>query len=72
LNKAINDLEGSPGKTKKYVDRSSVRNEQSWVKSHSVSFTFNKDEFLPNPDSKVWQNKGCVYDDYRNYSLDIV
>lgn len=36
------------------LDKSSIQKEQKWIKAHSVSYTFNKDEFLPNPDSKLW------------------
>lgn len=37
------------------LEKSEIKNEEKWIKSHSVSYTFNKDEFLPNPDSKLWQ-----------------
>ena len=36
------------------IDKSAISKEQKWIKAHSVSYTFNKDEFLPNPDSKLW------------------
>ena len=36
------------------MDKTEIKNEQQWIKVHSVSYTFNKDEFLPNPDSKLW------------------
>jgi hypothetical protein len=42
--------------------------EQKWIKDHSISFTFNTDEFLPNPDCKLF-NK-FPYEDYKHYSLD--
>lgn len=46
---------GSPkGQSALIMDKTSAKNEQTWIKSHSISYTFNKDEFLPNPDSKIW------------------
>ena len=53
-------------------EKSEIKNEEKWVKSHSVSYTFNKDEFLPNPDSKLWQQKLCDFEKYRNYPLDVL
>ena len=62
------------GKPKKkadiLLDKNAIKQEQAWIRSHSVSFTFNKDELLPNPDSKIWNVKGCVFEDYRNYPLE--
>jgi hypothetical protein len=43
--------------------------EQRWVKDHSISFTFNGDEFLPNPDSKLF-NKHASYETYKNFPLE--
>ena len=54
------------------IDFTELKNEEKWIKGHSVSYTFNKDEFLPNPDSKFWQLKNCNYEHYRNYPLDIM
>jgi hypothetical protein len=63
----------SPGKSDNpNVDKQLIKKEQTWLRSHSISYTFNKDEFLPNPDSKVWNLKCCVFDDYRNYANDLV
>lgn len=53
-------------------DFTELKNEEKWIKSHSISYTFNKDEFLPNPDSKIWFQKNCKYEDYQNYPLDIL
>ena len=55
-----------------YLDLTELKNEEKWIKSHSVSYTFNKDEFLPNPDSRIWHLKNCKYEDYRNYPLDLL
>merc|ERR1712086_312443 len=30
------------------IDFTELRNEEKWIKGHSISYTFNKDEFLPN------------------------
>ena len=50
--------EGSPEKGK----------ERKWIKDHSISYTFNTNEFLPNPDSKIF-NK-YAYQEYKHYPLD--
>ena len=52
------------------LDKQDIKKEQQWIRSHSVSYSFNKDEFLPNPDSGIWQK--CKYDEYRNYTLDLI
>lgn len=50
-------------------DSNSDKNkERKWINDHSVSYTFNADEFLPNPDSKVF-NK-CSIEDYKHFPLD--
>ena len=51
------------------IDRSQIKTEQKWIKSHSISYTFNKDEFLPNPDSKFWLELDYKLSDYKNYSV---
>ena len=51
-------------------DKSELRKEQAWIKAHSVSYSFNKDEFLPNPDCRLWEK--CKLDQYRNYTLDLI
>lgn len=43
-------------------DNSEQPKERKWVKDHSISYTFNGNEFLPNPDSKIF-NK-YQYEDY--------
>ncbi len=43
--------------------------EQRWVKDHSISFAFNGDEFLPNPDSKLF-SKHVSYDAYKQFPLE--
>ena len=53
-------------------DFTELKNEEKWIKAHSISYTFNKDEFLPNPDSKIWHQKNCKYEEYRNFPLDII
>lgn len=37
-----------------HIDKSSAKKSRDWIKAHSVSYTFNKDEFLPNPQAKIW------------------
>ena len=43
--------------------------EQRWIKDHSISFTFNTDEFLPNPDSKIF-SRFAPYEEYKSYPLE--
>jgi hypothetical protein len=43
--------------------------EQRWIKDHSISFTFNTDEFLPNPDSKIF-SRYAPYEGYKSYPLE--
>lgn len=57
-------------KNKEKDDKKEVRLEQAWIKAHSVSYSFNKDEFLPNPDCRLWEK--CKLDQYRNYTLDLI
>jgi hypothetical protein len=74
------EQEGSPGKGKKkkkqldniILDKSAINKEQKWIKAHSVSYTYNRDEFLPNPDSKLWLQKHCDFDEYRNFPVDLI
>lgn len=76
----IESLSGEPGDQKLkggkkkqqevLLDKQAIKQEQAWIRSHSVSFTFNKDELLPNPDSKLWSLKTCVFENYRNYPLE--
>ena len=44
--------------------------ERKWIKDHSISYTFNDVEFLPNPDSKIFYK--FQYEEYRHYPLDIL
>ena len=41
--------------------------EKAWIQQHSVSFTFKGDEFLPNPDSKLFQKYS--YQGYKSFAL---
>lgn len=43
--------------------------EERWIKGHLVSYTFRGDEFLPNPDSKLWSHKACDFDSYKSQPL---
>ena len=48
-----------------YIDKQSKENkrrEKEWIRAHTISYTFNKDEFLPNPDSSFF----TLYD-YASY-----
>ncbi|CDW86913.1 UNKNOWN [Stylonychia lemnae] len=42
--------------------------ERKWIKDHSISYTFNGNEFLPNPDSKIFVR--YPYEDYHHFPLD--
>ena len=42
--------------------------ERKWINDHSISYTFNSNEFLPNPDSKIF-NK-YAYEEYKHFPLD--
>lgn len=42
--------------------------EQKWVKDHSISFAFNADEFLPNPDSKLFHKFDL--EEYKHFPLE--
>jgi len=42
--------------------------EKAWIRQHSISFTFKDDEFLPNPDSKLFQK--YAIQSYKSYPLD--
>ena len=52
------------------MDLSVARKEEKWIKEHTISFSFSKDEFIPNPGSKIWES--CNIDNYRNYIQDII
>lgn len=54
----IQKQEGNPEKSK----------ERKWINEHSVSYTFNHDEFMPNPDSKLFHKFDI--DEYKHYPLD--
>jgi len=42
--------------------------EQKWIKDHSISFTFNSDEFLPNPDCKLFHK--FHIEEYKHFPLE--
>lgn len=44
-----------------------LKAENAWIKQHSISFTFKDDEFLPNPDSKLFEK--YQYQKYKSYPL---
>jgi hypothetical protein len=52
----------------KQTSKEDKAREQRWVKDHSISFTFNGDEFLPNPDCKLFQR--YQYAEYKHFPLD--
>lgn len=54
----IQKQEGTPQKNR----------ERKWLKEHCISYTFNGDEFLPNPDSEIFN----VYpiEGYKHYPID--
>jgi len=49
-------------------DTEAVKKEKIWIKAHSISFAFNGDEFLPNPDSKLFE--AYPHDQYKVYPFD--
>lgn len=44
-----------------------LKREKAWIKQHTISFTFREDEFMPNPDSKLFQK--YAYQTYKSYPL---
>ena len=44
-----------------------LKREKAWIKQHSISFSFCGDEFLPNPDSKLFQRYSLQ--SYKTYEL---
>lgn len=57
-------------KFRDYVAKSEdKKKEQRWIKDHSISFTFNGDEFLPNPDSMIF-SRYSPYEEYKSYPLE--
>jgi len=44
------------------------KREAEWIKGHCISFAFNKDRFLPYPDSQLFDTFN--YDAYKEYPLD--
>lgn len=56
-------------KFRDYVTKQSDKpKEQKWIKDHSISFAFNGDEFLPNPDSKLFHK--FALEEYKHFPLD--
>jgi hypothetical protein len=49
-------------------DQEIIRRERAWIQQHSISFAFNEDEFLPNPDSKLFAK--FKVDSYRSFPLE--
>ena len=45
-----------------------IKREYAWLKQHSISFAFNEDEFLPNPDSKLFSK--FTYETYKSFPLE--
>jgi hypothetical protein len=35
-------------------DSEAVKRDRAWIKQHCISFAFKGDQFLPNPDSKLF------------------
>lgn len=48
----------------KIKDKGKKETEKMWVKERSISYTFNKDEFLPNPDAAFFSN--FEYEEYNH------
>jgi len=46
-------------------DQEVTKRERAWIQQHSISFAFNEDEFLPNPDSKLFSK--FKIEDYKSY-----
>ena len=49
-------------------DHDSIKKQQNWLKQHTVNFAFKGDEYLPNPDSKLFLKFN--YATYKTYELD--
>lgn len=45
-----------------------IKREKAWLKQHTISFAFNGDQFLPNPDSKLFASKFKI-ESYKQYPL---
>ena len=58
-------IESKEATSKKQAE-AALRKEQAWIKQHSISFTFTKDEFLPNPDSNIFTK--FPYGSYKQYA----
>lgn len=46
-------------------DFETVKREKAWLKQHCISFTFKGDEFLPNPDCKLFTK--FAYETYKQF-----
>jgi len=55
-------------KYRDFLEKSKDPKDKRWIKDHSISFTFKADEFLPNPDCKLFQR--FPYEEYKHYPLD--
>jgi hypothetical protein len=42
--------------------------ERKWINDHSISYTFHGDEFMPNPDSKFFEEWNIQ--DYKIFPID--
>ncbi len=60
----IKKLETNPNTN----EAESIKKEKAWLQQHCVSFTFKSDEFLPNPDSKLFSK--FHYETYKQIKLD--
>jgi hypothetical protein len=54
----LKKLEGTPSKKK----------ESTWLKEHIISYTFKESEFLPNPDSRLFDK--YPLEDFRQFPLE--
>lgn len=60
----VRKLEVNPSEN----DHESIKKQQSWLKQHTVTFAFKGDEYLPNPDSKLFLKFN--YSTYKTFELD--
>jgi hypothetical protein len=60
----IRKLETNPSTN----ESDSIKREKAWLKQHCISFAFKVDEFLPNPDSNLFQK--FPYESYKQPNND--
>lgn len=60
----IRKLETNPSSN----EQEALKREKVWLKQHCISFTFKADEFLPNPDSKLFTK--FPYETYRQFKFE--